>query len=198
LSVEVRTVRTVSNKSFNWPPEPHRSLAVKPSPVYEGLRFLNPFSLFVSHATRDKKAVELVRSRIEPLGVSLYLAEHDNKAGERLSSKVEDSLSRSDAVLVLLTPNGYDSLYVQQEIGFATARNKLVIPLLAPELAGVSLGMLNDIEYILFDPTNPADGLARVSERVDALVRQRKANQDLVAVVGLVALIALVIYLDQA
>lgn len=159
---------------------------------------MNPLTLFVSHATKDTRAVELVRSRIQPLGVSLYLAEHDIKAGERLSAKVEDALSRSDAVLVLLTPNGYDSLYVQQEIGFAKARKKLVIPLLAPGLAGASLGMLNDIEYIVFDPASPADGLARVSERVDALVRQRKANQDLVAVVGLVALIALVLYLDQA
>lgn len=153
--------------------------------------------LFLSHASRDSEIVSQVQAQVEALAVRLYLAEHDNQAGNRLSAKVEEALERCDALIVLLTRAGYDSRYVQQEIGFAKGRGKLVIPLLDPSLAGCDLGLLNGIEYILFDTASPADGLARLGERIDSLVRQRKANQEMVALVAVVALVAFALYASR-
>ncbi|HEY1820174.1 MAG TPA: toll/interleukin-1 receptor domain-containing protein [Trebonia sp.] len=154
--------------------------------------------LFLSHASKDAQAVGMVRVQVEALGVQVYLAEHDNQAGDRLSAKVEQAISRCDAMLVLLTASGYDSRYVQQEIGFAKGRGKLIIPLLDPALTNADLGLLDDIEYILFDSGSPSDGLARLGERVDALARQNKATQEqALMLVAAVALIALLIYMDR-
>jgi hypothetical protein len=153
--------------------------------------------LFVSHASKDADAIALVRSQIDALGVRVYLAEHDNQAGRRLSAKVQQAIARCDVMIVLLTPSGYDSRYVQQEIGLALGKGRLVIPLLDPSLVAADLGLLNDIEYIVFDNDHPSDGLARLSERVDSLVRQQKAKQELaVAVVAIAALVLVALYLD--
>jgi hypothetical protein len=88
--------------------------------------------------------------RVEP-----YLAQHDHRAGEQLSSTVRAAIGQSVAVLVLPTQNAYESAYVHQEIGVALERQRLVIPLLDPSLRSADLGMLQGIHWISFDLYRP-------------------------------------------
>lgn len=104
-------------------------------------------------------AVDAVDRQLTAIGVESYVAEHDQRAGERLSDKVETALRRSDLVVAILTPAGYDSRYVQQELGVARGCGTLVIPLVHPDLADADLGLLSDVEYIVFDPMKPHEGL---------------------------------------
>ncbi len=148
---------------------------------------------FISHASRDELAVDVVREQVHALGVEVYLAEHDQRAGERLSQKVEKALRESDIVIAVLTPAGYDSRYVQQELGLARGTGRLVVPLVHPAIVGEDLGLLNDIEYIVFDPSRPQEGLASLTERVAFLARQQHAREDLtwaaIAIVGAMVLL---------
>src|SRR3954470_3481375 len=102
--------------------------------------------VFVSHATRDHVAVETVRRQLEAIGVEPYLAEHDGRAGERLSAKVESALRRSDIVVAVLTSAGFGSAFVQQEIGLAHGAGTLVVPLVDPKLEPIDLGLLGGVE----------------------------------------------------
>lgn len=124
--------------------------------------------VFISHSSKDQPWVDWIAREVESMGVRAYLAQHDPKPGELLSDKVRREIAKSDAVIVLLTANGYSSPYVQQEIGVALEQSKLVIPLVHPDLAGASLAMLAGVEHIPFDfgapPTGSADLLARVRE----------------------------------
>jgi hypothetical protein len=86
------------------------------------------------------------------LGAEVSLAEHDQRASERLSQKVEAGLAKSDVVVAVLTPAGYNPRYVQQEVGLDRGTGRLIIPLVHLDLAHEDLGLLNDIEYITFDP----------------------------------------------
>jgi hypothetical protein len=79
---------------------------------------------------------------------------------QRLADKVRRAITQSTAVLVLLTPGAYSSPYVQQEIAYALAQAKLVVPLVHPGLLGADLAMLAGVEYIVFDFENPADASA--------------------------------------
>lgn len=123
---------------------------------------------FISHSSRDQPWVDWIAKEVESIGVRAYLAQHDPKPGELLSDKVRREIANSDAVIVLLTVNGYNSPYVQQEIGVAIEQGKLIIPLVHPDLVGASLAMLSGIEYICFDfrapPIGSADLLGRVRE----------------------------------
>lgn len=132
--------------------------------------------LFLSHATADGQIVDRIQAELTPLGASVYLAEHDNQAGVNVHAKIGDALRASDLVIVLLTQAGFDSRYVQQEIGAALNAGKLVIPLVAGTVARADLGMLQGVEYIVIDQGDPAEAMQRLSGRIANLQRQRKTD----------------------
>jgi len=128
--------------------------------------------IFFSHSNNDRHWCEWLAEDAGSIGVTAYLAEHDQQPGRMLAEKVEANIARSEAVVVLLTDNSANSAYVQQEIGFALAHKKLVIPLVRPGLSDEKLAMLKGLEYIEFDFENPrpareslAAELGRVAER---------------------------------
>lgn len=141
---------------------------------------------FISHSSKDQPWVDWIAREVESMGVRSYLAQHDPQPGELLSDKVRREIANSDALIVLLTANGYSSPYVQQEIGVAIEQSKLVIPLVHPDLVGAPLAMLAGVEFISFDfgapPSGSADLLARVRElAIEAEHREVEAQQALKA-----------------
>lgn len=87
--------------------------------------------------------------------------------------------------MVLLTDNSVSSSYVQQEIGYAIAKRKLVIPLVQPGIAKGDLAMLEGLEYIEFDFQNPRpakDGLATELQRLAERQRKQGELETLIAV----------------
>ena len=144
--------------------------------------------LFLSHATQDSDLVAVIRERLEPLGVNIYAAEFDNKAGASLRDKVHSEILACDWMVVLLTDVGHSSVYVHQEIGFALAQKKLVIPIVTPEIAKENLGMLNGAEYIVYNMAEPDSAFHQLTQRIDELARReaklQKDRDDFVGAIG--------------
>lgn len=127
--------------------------------------------IFLSHAADDLDHVELVRGQIAALGARVYLAEHDPQPGTPLAEKVTTAIDRSDAVIVVLTSASHNSVYVQQEIGFAKARGKLIIPIIDEAIVDkIDLGMLAGLEYLPLDLARPAEAMRNITPQVQALV----------------------------
>ncbi len=59
-----------------------------------------------------------------------------------IAEKIKQEIMACDALVVRLTENGRSSSYVQQEIGFAEACGKPIIPLIQPGVAAEALAML--------------------------------------------------------
>ena len=140
-----------------------------------------PMQLFISHSSKDRKWVELVRKRIEEQGFSAYLAEYDLQPGSHLAAKIQEAIAASDAVVVVLTENAANSPIVREEIGYSLALHKRVVPLVTPTVArdGAMLGMLNGLEYVPFDIDSPQEGLLRLTDWVHkfALAQQAAAYE---------------------
>jgi hypothetical protein len=132
--------------------------------------------LFLSHATADNELVARIHAELAPIGTVVYLAEHDNQAGANVHAKIVDALRASDLVIVLLTQAGFDSRYVQQEIGAALNAGKLVIPLVTGAVARADLGMLQGVEYIVIDEGEPAEAMKRLTDRIADLQRRREVD----------------------
>lgn len=133
--------------------------------------------LFISHSGKDREWVELVRKRIETSGFQAYLAEYDvSGIGSDLSPKIQEAIKASAAVVVVLTGNAAGSAIVREEIGFALGQDKLVVPLVTPEVAQrpADLGMLNGREYIPFDIDEPQEGLIKLTDWVNLFARQKQ------------------------
>ncbi len=131
-----------------------------------------PVEVFVCHATRDVREVEMVRSQAEALGISVYLAEHDVQPGFVLAAKIEEAIRRCQAVIVLITTASVTSTIVQQEIGLARAHGKPLIPMVEKGIDIRQLGILVGVEYLELDldPEHQAETLAKMRKALERLV----------------------------
>jgi len=93
--------------------------------------------------------------------------------GQTLNDKLKSAIKASDAVVVLLTENASSSLIISAEIGYAIGKSKRIVPLVAPVVANDSstLGMLNGLEYIPLDKSDPQEGLLKLTDVVNNLMR---------------------------
>jgi hypothetical protein len=144
------------------------------------------YNIFLSHSTSDREWASWIKGQATPLGIEVYLFEHDPRPGTYIADKVQQAIRMCDAVIVLLTPHSQASPYVQQEIGFAQAAQKTVIPLVWPNVRPKSLAMLEGKEYVPFDPNQPATALVTVLTYVSKQKAQKEAGLAILALAALV------------
>ena len=153
--------------------------------------------LFLSHATRDVDLVKEVKARLTAIGVDVYLAEYDGRAGEDVHDKIANAIDRSHLVVVLLTGSGYESKYVHQEIGWARSRNKLIVPVVTTAAAQGGLGMLEGLEYIVIDELAPEEAFEKLDQRIRDLVQKWRTNDAIEIAVLVAAVGALILVLND-
>jgi hypothetical protein len=109
-----------------------------------------PFKIFVSYSTDDLPLVDKIRStlgRQYGIGVDVYVAEYSAPAGVRLDEEIKRHLVTCDLFCVLWSRNAKESGWVQQEIGVAEGRGRLIVPIVLD--ANLPLpGFIQDRKYI--------------------------------------------------
>jgi hypothetical protein len=147
--------------------------------------------IFLSHATKDADLVGRVARSIRNLGVKVFLAEEDDRAGANVHKRIAAEIRASEIIVVLLTTESTKSAYVQQEIGYAKRDGKLILPLVTSAAAQTDLAMLSGIEYILVESSQPDEALERVAKRVKGI--QQKRADDLVFTGAVLAVLGLLL-----
>jgi hypothetical protein len=112
--------------------------------------------IFVSHAIKDNKLINDLKLSLEPHGLKLLIAEHHSDVNfATITDKIEKIIASSDVALFLLTDNGFNSNFVQQEIGYVKS-------LKIPYLQVIEKGIENKITgfnygkgYIEYSPNEP-------------------------------------------
>src|SRR6266550_992676 len=132
-----------------------------------------PYRVFLSHSGTDAPWVKYIAGRAQAVGVEAYLYEHDPQPGHLIAEKVKQAIARSDAVVVLLTRSAHRSAYVQQEIGFAEAKDKLLVLLVEPGVDEEGLAILEGREYISFDMRNSGPGMESLLDYLARLKARR-------------------------
>ena len=89
----------------------------------------SPLSIFISYSHIDKAIAGGLKEVLEQYGISCFLAHEDIEPSQEWESKIRDTLKTSDILIPILTENFPNSIWTNQEIGFALAYNKLIIPL---------------------------------------------------------------------
>ena len=157
------------------------------------------FEVFLSYSIgqSDLPLVANLQEQANAAGVTLYLADRDVRPGTNLSTKIEMAISRAEVVVALLTEKGVDSKWVNQEIGYALAKQKVVVPLVEE---GVDVpGMLVGREYVGFRRDRFSEALERVTRylehlksKVDERVRQ---TMEAIAVIILIIFVVVLLVL---
>lgn len=88
-------------------------------------------------------------------GINCYIAERDWQFGHDLPTVIEENIRNSDCMVVFLTQGGVHSAWVNQEVGFARACNKLIIPVV--EKGITPTGFVQALQYLPLDRAAPLE-----------------------------------------
>lgn len=119
----------------NVEPGPERTkllemLQKKPRPLEPELLGPGAPIVFVSHALHDHHFAARVRLNLMRHGVRCWLAEGDMKEGEGLIETIQAALSRSDALIILVSSLSISSAWVLTEAETALKLGKNVVALI--------------------------------------------------------------------
>ena len=87
------------------------------------------FLVFLSHATKDQVLASRIRVILDSIGLPTFVYEDYAVAGQNRFSVIRERISECPYFILLLTKRARRSEWVNQEIGFATAKEKEIIPL---------------------------------------------------------------------
>lgn len=72
-------------------------------------------NVFISHSSKDKKFVNILYAELAFNGYFPWLDEREIKGGESIPRKIQEGLTNSDYVLVILSKNSVKSNWVNEE-----------------------------------------------------------------------------------
>src|SRR5439155_4443605 len=142
--------------------------------------------VFISHSQKDQKLAKELSSRLSAAGVKVWLAEERVLPGENLPLEVGKALQRSDAMVVLLSPDAVESANVRSEISYALASPKFegrVIPVIVKPTKAIPW-FLQTLPMIRSRGTR-GTSIKRLAQKiVDALLESTKEERLVECVLG--------------
>ena len=131
------------------------------------------YNVFISHSVTDLNIVYQFKHWLEVNAISVWVADTQPQMGVSLPLKISNGINQCDSVIAILTQNGERSAWVNQEIGYAKARGKLVIPVVEP---GVDpKGFVAGVEYTTFQPSDPVKAITSI---VNYLIRLKTSKEE--------------------
>lgn len=118
-----------------------------------------PFKVFLSHSEKDSDLTGKIERTLDRLHIHTFVYERYPKGGVNRFERIKEMIKEIPFFLVLLTNNGLQSQWVNQEIGYAVGIKKTPIPIIEIDpTTGKRLeshGFVELHDPILFNPKNP-------------------------------------------
>ena len=149
-------------------------------------------NVFLSHAVLDESMARLFKTEVEATRkATVYLAVDDVEPGAALVEEITKAIGNSDAFVVLVTRQSQYRPWVNQEIGIAKGKSKLIFPLVEAGVDVSEYGVLAGIKYVSVDPADPSGAVASLS----ALISKRSLAKDLQELGAILVLVGVLIFL---
>lgn len=105
------------------------SLRIVPDDVTGRIWGNGGYRVFLSHKSEVKVETAELKKALQPFGVACFVAHEDIYPTKEWQSEIESALTTMDAFVALLTKGFHDSLWTDQEVGYALGRGVSVIAL---------------------------------------------------------------------
>ena len=132
--------------------------------------------VFISHSMKNPQLLQALHHIAASQGIHPLIAEHSVDVKNTITVKIQQMIQGSDLVLVILTQEGFNSNFVQQEIGYAVDKKPMLIVVergFETKIAGFIYGR----DPVILDPWNPQPAYARI-QQVLAEQKQKKEQQE--------------------
>ncbi len=113
------------------------------------------YRVFISYSTKDEELVEYISTVLINYGIEPIIATKMRSVPPTtISKKVQKLIDSCHAVLAILTINGIQSSWVQQEIGYSIKSGKPIVSLVDPRISPEKLAFIEGSEYVIMDQKN--------------------------------------------
>lgn len=126
----------------------------------------HPYRVFISYSHQNQALAEKVKEHLSQQGL-FPITDHEIRVGEAFSEEIREMIECSHVFVPLVTPSANERLWVQQEIGYATALHVPVCPIAVGNLPS---GMAEHIQGI---HVKNKDNHYPTNARVMEVVRKR-------------------------
>ncbi|QSW98913.1 toll/interleukin-1 receptor domain-containing protein [Haloterrigena alkaliphila] len=109
--------------------------------------------IYVSHAPGDLELVQELFSTVKNFPFGVHIALEEVESG-RSRKRLEGRVANSDVVVAVLTDDSADNRWINQEIGYATAKGIPVVPLYEHERHRG--GFIDGVDGVTIDRQNPS------------------------------------------
>ena len=125
--------------------------------------------IFISYATGDESHIkELYDALSKSMKVDVYIPEWDHATNVSYESKVKEGINSCSVMIVLLTYNSTNTIWLNQEIGYATAKNIPIIPIIEQ---GIDVsGFLEGKDYFIFRRNDFGYNIQQVITRLHSIL----------------------------
>lgn len=89
-----------------------------------------PYTIFVSHSSRDTWLASVLAERLTALGCSVWLDVMSLEGGREILRTIKEAIEDADEALVLVSPQSLKSQWVSVEIGMAEVLGVRITPIL--------------------------------------------------------------------
>lgn len=129
--------------------------------------------IFVSYATGDESSVKDLYDALCRLeNIDIYIPEWMQIDGKNLVHKIKDGLNSSDLVIALITFNSTNTMWLNQEIGYASAKS---IPIISIVEKGIDVkGFLEEQRHIVFQRGDFKHNIYQVISKIREIFSQYK------------------------
>lgn len=143
--------------------------------------------VFISYSVKDLRLVGFIADQIRPHAEPVYWTQNQ-APGQDAWRTIFDWIDTADCVIAVITDAVVErGESVNQEIGFAKGKGKLVIPLVAPAVPKDRLGCLHGITYLPIDRDHFPQTMDRLKLALTAMAAAKQKNAWVT--LGIVALI---------
>ena len=152
--------------------------------------------VFVSYSVEDTSLVRQLVAQLRSCTDKVFWWDGNKEPGQGVWLTIHDWIDQSDLVLAVLTGRTLArAMAVGNEIGYARAKGKFILPLVGPEVRSEELGCLSGVTYERINSENPGPAIEAVRLQIATREQQAadKALNLLLIVGGVIAMIWLLL-----
>lgn len=125
------------------------------------------FRLFLSHKTEVKQNTAKLKQDLKFYGVSCFVAHEDILPTQEWQNEIESALCSMDALVALMTEGFHDSLWTDQEVGFAFGRG---VPILSVRLGKDPYGFIGKFQALTCTWESAAKEIVKILIKQDKML----------------------------
>ena len=135
-------------------------------------------NIFISHASSNLQDAIGIKKHLLDLGFTVWMAAEDIQPGVNYAEEITKSISKADAVIVLLSPESIASPHVKREVNLTIDGQKFLIPVLLGVQKDFVSTLPEDWKYWLtvVQIINFKDGITTAMEISDVLNQKLKSS----------------------